>query len=203
MKTKEVVLASNNLGKLNELTTLLSKTNIKVFPQSYFKIQEIEEDGLSFVENALKKARNACLISNKPAIADDSGIEVDALNGAPGIYSARYSETESDHGNNIKLLKNLNNVTEKNRTARYQCVIVFMKNASDPTPIICQGTWEGIILREPKGKNGFGYDPLFFIPSLKKTAAELPQEVKNKYSHRAKALRNLVSCLKNDLKENK
>tara|TARA_Y100001935_G_scaffold255635_2_gene270306 strand:+ start:4629 stop:5237 length:609 start_codon:yes stop_codon:yes gene_type:complete len=195
IKDSGIVLASNNKGKLREFLALLSKSNIKIFPQSDFKIKEVEEDGLSFVENALKKARNASLVSGKPAIADDSGIEVDALNGAPGIHSARYSTIGSEIENNIKLLGALKNVKEENRGARYQCVIVFLKYAHDPMPIICHGTWEGKILREPRGRNGFGYDPLFFIPDLNMTAAELSEEQKNQHSHRAKALKSIVKIL--------
>jgi len=197
MSDQRVVLASNNKGKLRELGELLADHHIQVLPQGEFDIPEAVEDGLSFVENAIKKARNAAQNSGLPAIADDSGLEVDALNGAPGIYSARYAGDGGDAANNAKLLEALADVPDEKRTARFQCVMVYMRHAQDPTPVICQGTWEGLILREPQGDNGFGYDPLFFVPGQDASAAELPAEIKNSLSHRGQALRALVAVLDN------
>jgi len=197
MSDQRVVLASNNKGKLRELGELLADHHIQVLPQGEFDIPEAVEDGLSFVENAIKKARNAAQHSGLPAIADDSGLEVDALNGAPGIYSARYAGDGGDAANNAKLLEALADVPDEKRTARFQCVMVYMRHAQDPTPVICQGTWEGLILREPQGDNGFGYDPLFFVPGQDASAAELPAEIKNSLSHRGQALRALVAVLDN------
>jgi XTP/dITP diphosphohydrolase len=195
MTEQRVVLASNNKGKLRELGELLADHHMQVLPQGEFDIPEAVEDGLSFVENAIKKARNAARHSGLPAIADDSGLEVDALNGAPGIYSARYAGDGGDAANNAKLLDALSDVPDAQRTARFQCVMVYMRHAEDPTPLICQGTWEGLILREPQGENGFGYDPLFFVPGENASAAELSAEVKNTQSHRGQALRALVAEL--------
>jgi XTP/dITP diphosphohydrolase len=192
----KVVLASNNKGKLRELGELLADHNIELIPQGELDIPEAVEDGLSFVENAILKARHACAHSGLPAIADDSGLEVDALRGAPGIHSARYAGTHGDDAaNNRKLLEALHEVPDEDRTARFQCVMVFMRHAQDPTPLVCQGTWEGRILREARGENGFGYDPLFWVPDENATAAELPAEVKNTLSHRGKALRELMRRL--------
>lgn len=194
---KELVLASNNAGKVREITQLLADMRISVRPQTDFGAPEVEETGLSFVENAILKARSAAKQSNLPAIADDSGIEVDALRGAPGIYSARYAGVgASDAENNRKLLEALNEVPEAERTARFQCLIVYMRHAEDSTPIICQGTWEGMILRAPEGENGFGYDPLFFVPSEGCTSACLSAVKKNALSHRGQALRKLVQALR-------
>jgi len=195
MTDQRVVLASNNKGKLRELGELLADQHIQVLPQGEFDVPEAVEDGLSFVENAIKKARNAATHSGLPAIADDSGLEVDALKGAPGIYSARYAGDGGDAANNAKLLQALEDVPEQQRSARFQCVMVYMRHAEDPTPIICQGTWEGMILRNPQGENGFGYDPLFFVPSENASAAELPAEIKNTLSHRGQALRQLIDVL--------
>ena len=195
MKKQAVVLASNNKGKLKELGELLAGQQMQVLAQGEFEIPEAVEDGLTFVENAIKKARNAAKHSGLPAIADDSGLEVDALDGAPGIYSARYAGDGGDAANNAKLLEALKDVPDEKRTARFQCVMVFMRHAKDPTPIICQGTWEGMILRSPQGENGFGYDPLFFVPQENTTAAELPADVKNAQSHRGQALRKLLEAM--------
>jgi len=195
MTDQRVVLASNNKGKLRELGELLADQHIQVLPQGEFDVPEAVEDGLSFVENAIKKARNAATHSGLPAIADDSGLEVDALKGAPGIYSARYAGDGGDAANNAKLLQALEDVPEQQRSARFQCVMVYMRHAEDPTPIICQGTWEGMILRNPQGENGFGYDPLFFVPSENASAAELPAEIKNTLSHRGQALHQLIDVL--------
>jgi len=162
-------------------------------PQSEFNIPDADETGLSFVENAILKARHAAKLSGLPAIADDSGLEVDALNGAPGIYSARYAGSDAtDAANNDKLLAALSDTAEEARTARFQCLMVFMRHAEDPTPVICQGTWEGRILLHPQGENGFGYDPLFFVAEKNCSSAELPAGVKNAMSHRGKALQALL-----------
>lgn len=191
----QLVLASNNAGKVREIGELLSRYSIKVSPQADFAIEEVEETGLSFVENAILKARHAAQQSGLPALADDSGLEVDALNGAPGIYSARYAgEAANDAANNQKLLEALANVPENDRTARFQCLMVYMRHAEDPTPVICQGTWEGRILTSPRGENGFGYDPLFFVPGQECSSAELSADVKNSLSHRGQALRALFNA---------
>lgn len=194
--SKTVVLASNNPGKVREINQMLAGLHLAVIPQSERGVPEAEETGLSFVENALLKARNAARHTGLPAIADDSGIEVDYLNGAPGIYSARYAgKGASDEQNLRKLLDDLVGVPEAERTARFQCLMVYLRHEFDPTPVICQGTWEGRILFEPRGANGFGYDPIFFVPTHNCSSAELPPEVKNKLSHRGQALRALVSAL--------
>ena len=195
MSDQRVVLASNNQGKLRELGELLAEHHTRILPQREFNVPEAVEDGLSFVENAIKKARNAALHSGLPAIADDSGLEVDALDGAPGIHSARFADNGGDAANNAKLLQALADVPDTQRTARFQCLMVYMRHAEDPTPLICQGTWEGIILREPRGENGFGYDPLFLVPGENATAAELPADIKNAQSHRGQALRALVAAM--------
>lgn len=191
-----IVLASNNPGKVREFNALLADHHIEVVPQSQFGVAEADETGLSFVENAILKARNAAAHTGLPAIADDSGLEVDALNGAPGIYSARYAGIGAgDRANLEKLLADLKDVPEAQRTARFQCLMVYMRHANDPTPLICQGTWEGRILFEPRGSQGFGYDPVFFVPTHDCSSAELPPEVKNALSHRGQALRKLVAAL--------
>jgi len=190
---QRIVLASNNKGKVREIAQLLADKNLQVVPQSEFNIPDADETGLSFVENAILKARHAAKLSGLPAIADDSGLEVDALNGAPGIYSARYAGNgATDAENNQKMLTALADTADEARTARFQCLMVFMRHAEDPTPIICQGTWEGRILRQPQGENGFGYDPLFLVPEKNCSSAELPAEVKNAMSHRGKALQALL-----------
>jgi XTP/dITP diphosphohydrolase len=192
----QIVLASNNPGKVREIGQMLADLDLQVLPQSAFNIEEVEETGLSFVENAILKARHAAAESGLPAIADDSGLEVDALNGAPGIYSARYAGPgASDTQNLQKLLTELEKVPEAQRTARFQCLMVYMRHAQDPTPLICQGTWEGRITFEPRGESGFGYDPVFFVPSHNCTSAELAPEVKNQLSHRGQSLRLLVAAL--------
>ena len=193
---EKIVLASNNAGKVREINDLLKAFDLNVVPQGDYDVDSVEETGLTFVENAIIKARYAALKTGLPAIADDSGIEVDALNGAPGIYSARFSgEGASDKENNIKLLEDLKDVPEAERTARYQCVMIFMRHAADPTPIIASGSWEGVILDAPKGDGGFGYDPLFYVATHQCAAAELSAELKNKLSHRSKALINLLHQL--------
>lgn len=189
---KTVVLASNNTGKLKELRELLSNANIELIPQSQLNIDDAEETGLSFIENALIKARHAAKISGLPALADDSGIAVNALNGQPGIYSARFSGTNAtDASNNAKLLKLMENIPARNRAAEFHCVLAFLRHAEDPTPIVCHGIWAGEILTTPSGINGFGYDPLFFVKEENHTSAELPASRKQKISHRAKAMEKL------------
>lgn len=194
--TGRVVLATGNTGKVREINQMLVGLDLEVVAQTEYRVPEIEETGLTFVENAILKARNAASHTGLAAIADDSGIEVDALNGAPGIYSARYAGVAaSDRANNDKLLAALAAVPEAERTARFQCLMVYLAHAADPTPIICQGTWEGRILPAPRGANGFGYDPLFFVPTHDCTSAELPPDIKNQLSHRGQALRQLVKQL--------
>lgn len=192
-----IVLASNNAGKVREFNALLAAERIRIVPQGELGVPEAEETGLTFVENAILKARNAARVSGMPAIADDSGLEVDALNGAPGIYSARYAGAgASDADNLARLLRELAAVPDEGRTARFQCLMVYLRHAEDPTPLICQGTWEGRILHAPVGANGFGYDPVFFVPGENASAAELPEEIKNRLSHRGQALRGLVRHLR-------
>ena len=194
----EIVLASSNQGKLKEIQSLLAGQNLIVRPQSEFNIPDAVEDGLTFVENAIIKARHACRLSGLPSLADDSGLEVDYLNGQPGIYSSRYAGESSNNAlNNQKLLTKLTGIEQAQRTARFQCVIVYMQHELDPTPIICQGTWEGLIAETLTGKQGFGYDPLFIIPERQCTSAELPADIKNKISHRGQALAKLVKALQN------
>lgn len=194
--TRRVVLATGNAGKVREINQMLAGLDLEVVAQTEYGVPEIEETGLTFVENAMLKARNAASHTGLPAIADDSGIEVDALNGAPGIYSARYAGLGAgDRANNDKLLAALATVPDAKRTARFQCLMVYMAHAADPTPIICQGTWDGRILHAPRGTNGFGYDPLFYVPTHDCTSAELPPETKNQLSHRGQALRRLVAML--------
>ncbi|MBT3032442.1 MAG: RdgB/HAM1 family non-canonical purine NTP pyrophosphatase [Candidatus Thiodiazotropha sp. (ex Lucina pensylvanica)] len=193
---EKIVLASNNAGKVREINQLLASEQITVVAQKEFNIPDAIEDGLSFVENAIKKARHAASLSGLPAIADDSGIEVDALNGAPGIYSARFAGPDStDEANLQKLLDHLKEIPEAQRSARFQCLLVYMRHAEDPTPIICQGTWEGRILHQPRGENGFGYDPIFYVPSHDCSSAELEPKVKNSLSHRGQALKKLLHAL--------
>ena len=194
--TRRVVLASSNAGKVREFGQILTELDMSVAPQSEFGVPDAEETGLTFVENALLKARNAASHTGLAAIADDSGIEVDALNGAPGIYSARYSGKGATDADNLrKLLEALRDVPDAERGARFVCLIVYLRHAGDPTPVIAQGIWEGRILREPRGSGGFGYDPVFWVPTHQCTSAELPAEVKNALSHRGQALRALVSAL--------
>ena len=195
--TRKIVLASNNAGKVREFNQLLRVSEFEVIPQSELTVPDIEETGLTFIENAILKARNAAARTGLPAIADDSGLEVDALDGAPGIYSARYAGTSaSDAANLRKLLEALRHVDDEQRSARFQCLMVYMRHANDPTPRIFQGTWEGSILRAPRGENGFGYDPIFYVPERRCSSAELPADVKNRLSHRGKALRQLVAALR-------
>jgi XTP/dITP diphosphohydrolase len=188
----KVILSTGNTGKLAEIGQLLEGWD--VVAQSRFDFAEVEETGLTFVENAILKARQACLHGGLAAIADDSGLEVDVLRGQPGIYSARYAgHGASDQENLDKLLSNMEQQTR--RKARFRCVIVYMQHQHDPSPIICSGSWEGEIAWIPQGDNGFGYDPVFYLPALGKTAAQLSPEEKNRLSHRAAALKQLLRQL--------
>jgi len=195
--SKTIVLASNNAGKIKEFNVLLGDMGIDVKPQSEFNVEEAEETGLSFIENAILKARNACAHTGLPALADDSGIEVDYLDGAPGIYSARFA---GDHGNNEAnnklLLEKLDGVPELERTARFHCVLAYMRHKDDPTPQVFHGVWEGRILTSTEGQEGFGYDPLFYVPECACSAASLPKEIKNQISHRGKALKQLLTAFR-------
>ena len=200
----EIILASGNVGKLKEFSAPLSELDMDIIPQSDFNVTEAEETGLTFVENAIIKARHACLHTSLPAIADDSGIEVDALNGEPGIYSARYSGIGASNQQNLQaLLDALKDIPEPKRTARYQCVIVYLSHAEDPTPIICQASWEGKILLAPVGLGGFGYDPIFWVQESNCSAAELTSHQKYTVSHRGKAIRQLLGYLKSHKIEHK
>ncbi|WP_372871057.1 RdgB/HAM1 family non-canonical purine NTP pyrophosphatase [Shewanella sp.] len=192
---KKMVLASGNKGKLKEFNEMFSSFDVEVVAQSEFQVPDVEETGTTFVENAIIKARHAAAITGLPAIADDSGLEVDALEGAPGIYSARYAGVGAkDTDNWQKLLGALEQETE--RRARFQCVLVFMRHAKDPTPIICQASWEGQIGFEARGDNGHGYDPIFIAQGGELTAAEMSSEAKNAVSHRGKALALLLAEFK-------
>jgi len=194
---KKLVIASNNQGKLREFKALLAPLDYEVFTQSELGVEDVPETGTTFVENAIIKARNAALHTGLPALADDSGIEVDALNGAPGVYSARFSAPNAtDDKNNALLIKKLKNVPEKERTARYRAVLVYMRHAKDPSPLICEGSWEGVIQLEPQGEGGFGYDPYFYLPTHGCTSAMLSREDKNAISHRGKALEQLLDKIK-------
>lgn len=191
-----VVLATANLKKLAELQALLAPMAMDVVPQSAFTNVSAEETGLTFVENAILKARHAAKVSGLPAIADDSGIEVDALRGAPGIYSARYAGPDATDQRNLdKLLAELRDIAPDERTARYRCALVYMRWELDPSPLICQASWEGVIIDGPRGTGGFGYDPIFKLVDRDLTAAELPAAEKNRISHRGMALRALVESL--------
>jgi XTP/dITP diphosphohydrolase len=192
----EIVLASRNDGKLAEMQALFASLGWKLRSLAEFTDDAAEETASSFVENALLKARHASLVSGLPAIADDSGLEVAALEGAPGVRSARYAgEDASDADNNQKLLAALKNIPDERRGARFVCLMVYLRHAEDATPLIAQGSWRGTILHNPRGTHGFGYDPLFLVPDLKRSAAELDAEVKNRVSHRGKAARHLYSMI--------
>ena len=195
LSSQQIVLASSNLGKIKEIQAILAKQVI--VPQSAFNVTDADETGSTFVENAIIKARNAALHCNLSSIADDSGLVVDALNGAPGVTSARYAGVgASDHDNVLKLLDELKGVPDERRTARFICVMVFMEHANDPFPVIAQGVWEGRILQRPVGANGFGYDPVFWVPEHNCASAELSADVKNSLSHRGQALRSLTNLIK-------
>lgn len=192
----KIVLASGNQGKLKEFSEILAKFGIEVLPQSQFNVEEVAETGTTFVENAIIKARHAAKVTGLAAIADDSGLEVDLLGGAPGIYSARFAgENAKDSDNYNKLLEALKDQPEQ-RKARFQCILVYMRHADDPTPLICQAAWEGQISFEPKGDNGHGYDPIFIPENHQCSAAELSSDEKNALSHRGKAMQLLLAELK-------
>ena len=194
--TSNLVLASANAGKIKELQQMLGGLGFNIVPQTQLNIADIEETGLTFVENSILKARNASAHSSLPAVADDSGLEVDFLKGAPGIYSARFAgEAATDASNRDKLLELMKDVPADQRTARYQTVIVYMRHSNDPTPMICQGTWEGTIAFDEKGDGGFGYDSIFQVTETNCRAAELDKESKNKLSHRGKAIASLLQRL--------
>ena len=196
----KIVLATGNQGKVNELSSLLASHHIEIVPQSNFNVPDVAETGTTFVENAIIKARHAAKLTGLPAIADDSGLEVDALNGAPGVYSARYAcdivgEHVTDDDNTNKLLAALKDTPDEQRSARFHCVLVYMKHQHDPTPIICHGVWQGSISRTKQGEQGFGYDPVFWQADLQLSSAQLPREIKNRLSHRGQALAQLVNKL--------
>lgn len=191
---RKVILATSNAGKAKELNAMLGGLDMEIVAQSALGVPEVEETGLTFIENAILKARNASAHAKLPAIADDSGLEVDALEGAPGIHSARYAGTPSnDQANLKKLLEAMQDVPDLGRSARFRCVIVYLKHAADPAPLVTEGVWEGTILRAPVGSNGFGYDPVFWVPERGCSSAELPPEVKNQISHRGQALARLAA----------
>ncbi|MEO1889691.1 MAG: XTP/dITP diphosphatase [Cycloclasticus sp.] len=191
--TQKVVLASGNKGKIAEIQSILQQHDIEIISQSHFNVPDIAETGTTFIENAIIKARHASAIAGLPAIADDSGLEVDALNGEPGVYSARYAGLPSnDQHNTDKLLAELASVPNEQRSARFHCVMVFMSHANDPSPLIAHGVWEGNIVLEKSGDNGFGYDPVFYVPEQGCTSAQLESSVKNTLSHRAQALSKLM-----------
>lgn len=195
--TQRIVLASNNRAKTEELAALLANLPVELVSQAEFKIPAAKETGLTFVENAILKARHAAAHTGLPAIADDSGLEVDALRGAPGVYSARYAGADASEGdNNAKLLAALANVADTKRGARFRCVVVYLRHAKDPAPIIGEGVWEGKILRASRGQRGFGYDPLFYVPTHHCASAELSAAIKNRISHRGRALRRLVRLIR-------
>ncbi len=196
MKFDKIVLATSNQGKLKEFSSALKNSSVEFIPQSQFQVQDVDESGLTYIENAIIKARHACKISGLPAIGDDSGLEIDALNGAPGIYSARYSGEGANPAKNIqKLLHELKNVPDEKRTGLCITVLAFLEHENDPSPIICEGLWEVTVLQEPKGQHGFGYDPILFTSEFNCSLAELDTEIKNKISHRGKALDKLQKIL--------
>lgn len=198
--SKQFVLATGNKGKVKELAHMLSSLDVEVLPQSKFDVTEVAETGTTFVENAIIKARHAAKQTGLPAIADDSGLAVDALGGAPGVYSARYSgDQATDQSNITKLLNVMTDIPKDKRQAKFLCVLVFMRHADDPTPIICQGEWLGEITTEQQGENGFGYDPVFWIEQQNCSSAQLSAEQKNALSHRAKALKRLLAQLQNQI----
>lgn len=194
-----VVLASSNAGKLAEFRTLLAGTGIEAVPQTEFGVVDAEETGLTFIENALLKARHASQVTGLPALADDSGICVDALDGAPGLYSARYAGGHGDSAaNNAKLLHALRNLSDPRRSAHFHCALALVRRPTDPTPIVCEGRWRGRVLHAPRGSHGFGYDPLFLDPQLDRSAAELDPATKDQRSHRGQALRLLRARIASD-----
>lgn len=191
-----IVLASSNADKVREINAMLAEHEVRIISQSEFNVPAVAETGLTFVENALIKARNAARHTGLPAIADDSGIELDALNGLPGIYSARYAGADADDEANLeKLIEEVRKLPEEQRQARFVCLMVYLRHAEDPIPLIAEGIWEGVAVTTPRGKNGFGYDPMFYVPAHHCTSAELPPDTKNRLSHRGQALRRLVTQL--------
>jgi len=195
---QKVVLATGNPGKVRELAELLSAFGLDIVAQTDLGVESAEETGLTFIENAILKARHAAQITGLPAIADDSGLAVKALGGAPGIYSARYAgEGASDRENLEKLLNALETVPDGERQAQFHCVLVYLRHAEDPTPLVCHGSWAGEITRSAAGEGGFGYDPIFYVPELGKTAAELSKTEKGAVSHRGKALTLLLEAMRN------
>ncbi|MTD37252.1 XTP/dITP diphosphatase [Erwinia sp. CPCC 100877] len=195
---QKVVLATGNAGKVRELADLLQDFGLAVVAQTELGVDSAEETGLTFIENAILKARHAAQATGLPAIADDSGLAVDALGGAPGIYSARYAGMNaSDRQNLEKLLQALENIPDGKRQARFHCVLVYLRHAEDPTPLVCHGSWVGEITRAPAGEGGFGYDPVFFVPEAGKTAAEMSREEKRAVSHRGQALKLLLDAMRN------
>ncbi|MDX1635089.1 MAG: RdgB/HAM1 family non-canonical purine NTP pyrophosphatase [Marinobacter sp.] len=195
-ETSRLVIASNNAGKLREFRDLLAPLGIEPVAQRELGVDEAEEPAVTFVENAILKARHAAAITGLPALADDSGLAVDALGGAPGVRSARYAgDNASDQDNIDALLSALAEVPPHQRQAQYHCVLVYLRHAEDPTPLICHGRWQGEILTAPQGEGGFGYDPVFWIPELEQSVAELPREQKSRLSHRGRALRSLMDQL--------
>lgn len=195
---QKVVLATGNAGKVRELADLLADFGLDVVAQTALNVESVEETGLTFIENAIIKARHAAKVTGLPALADDSGLAVDALGGAPGIYSARYAgEDASDQQNLEKLLEALKEVPDDKRQAQFHCVLVYMRHAEDPTPLVFHGSWPGVITHEPAGQGGFGYDPIFYVPSEGKTAAELTRDEKSAISHRGQALKLLLEAMRN------
>ena len=195
---QQVVLATGNAGKVRELASLLQDFGLAVVAQTELGVDGAEETGLTFIENAILKARHAAKVTGQPAIADDSGLAVDALGGAPGIYSARYAGADaSDRQNLDQLLKALENVPDGQRQAHFHCVLVYLRHAEDPTPLVCHGSWAGEITRAPAGDGGFGYDPIFLVPKAGKTAAEMSRDEKQAVSHRGQALKLLLDAMRN------
>ena len=200
MKYKKIVLATNNLNKVREINELFQESIYKIIPQSEFKVTEVEETGKTFTENALIKARNAAKYTDLPVIDDDSGIEVDALDGRPGIFSARYSGIgATDKDNLTKLIKDIKHIDRKNCQAKFICAMVYIAYENDPNPIIVEGIWKGYVITKPRGVNGFGYDPIFYVPEYECTSAELDRKEKNQLSHRGQAIRKLTKKL-NEIK---
>lgn len=194
---QKVVLATGNAGKVRELASLLQDFGLDIVAQTELGVESAEETGLTFIENSILKARHAAAITGLPAIADDSGLAVDALGGAPGIYSARYAgEDASDRENLEKLLAALKDVPDSKRQAQFHCVLVYLRHAEDPTPLVFHGVWPGVITHAPAGEGGFGYDPIFYVPSEGKTAAELTREEKSAISHRGQALKQLLEAMR-------
>ncbi|HAZ77565.1 XTP/dITP diphosphatase [Pseudescherichia sp.] len=195
---QKVVLATGNAGKVRELASLLNDFGLDVVAQTELGVESADETGLTFIENAIIKARHAAQVTGLPAIADDSGLAVDALGGAPGIYSARFAGVDATDQQNLeKLLVELQDVPDGERQAQFHCVLVYMRHADDPTPLVCHGSWQGTIARAPAGSGGFGYDPIFVVPEAGKTAAELSADEKRAVSHRGKALKLLLEALRN------